>query len=60
MKKFSFTSALGTHKKKFKDIKTAIQYKNDELCQFQQWVIREVIQVKVKCRYSKRKLVRSK
>jgi len=42
MKKYEFESAQGKHQAKCKDIKQAIKFKDENLCRFQNWVIREV------------------
>jgi len=60
MKKFSITSKEEAHTHRCKDIKEAIKFKNEELCPYQYWIIRELLQVRVKTKISKRKLMRSK
>ena len=53
MKKYEFESAQGKHQARCKNMKEAIKYKDENLCPFQNWIIREVTHVQVKMKYSK-------
>ena len=59
MKKYKVTSPGESHTVRAIDMQDAISFKNT-LCPHQVWIIREVLQVKVKKKYSERKLVRSR
>jgi len=42
MKKFTITAGKEVYKMQGKDISCAIKFKNNNLCKFKHWIIREI------------------